>query len=121
MDKFSRLLRNNVPSTLVWKKAAHVVSDSKLDSLYLSLIDNKNILQCFLNLPCCFLNNEKEQRPKKRRKCSADTHYLAYNGNNHFCDFNAEHYHLNLPEDMVEDNPLDLENIKEKQDEDNDL
>ncbi len=32
-----------------------------------------------------------------------------------------EHCYLNLPEDMVEDNPLDLENIKEKQDEDNDL
>ncbi len=33
----------------------------------------------------------------------------------------AEHCYLNLPEDMVEDNPLDLEDIKEKQDEDNDL
>jgi hypothetical protein len=33
----------------------------------------------------------------------------------------AEHCYLNLPEDMVEDNPLDSENIKEKQDEDNDL
>ncbi len=31
------------------------------------------------------------------------------------------HCYLDLPEDMVEDNPLDLENIKEKQDEDNDL
>ncbi len=47
---------------------------------------------------------------------------MAYNGNNHFCDSNAEHCYLNLPEDMVvDDNPLDLENIKEKQDEDNDL
>ncbi len=46
---------------------------------------------------------------------------MAYNGDNHFCDSNAEHFYLNLPEDMVEDNPLDLENIKEKQDEDNDL
>jgi hypothetical protein len=46
---------------------------------------------------------------------------LAYNRNYHFCDSNAEHCYLNLPEDMVEDNPLDLENIKEKQDEDNDV
>ena len=38
-----------------------------------------------------------------------------------FCDSNAEHCYLNLPEDMVEDNPLDLESIKEKQDEDNNL
>jgi hypothetical protein len=120
-DTFSRLLHKDVPSTLVGKKAAHVVSNSELESLYLSLIDNKEILQCFLNLPCCLLNNEKEKRPKKRKKYSADTHSLACNGNNHFCDSNAEHCYLNLPEDMVEDNPLDLENIKKKQDEDNDL
>ncbi len=29
-----------------------------------------------------------------------------------------EHCYLNLPEDMVEGNPLDFENINEKQDED---
>ncbi len=29
--------------------------------------------------------------------------------------------YLNLPEDMLEDNPLDIENIKEKQDLDNEL
>jgi hypothetical protein len=81
----------------------------KLESLYSSLIDEKEILQCFLNLPCCLLNNEKEKRPKKRRKYSADTHLLACNGNNHFCDSNADHCYLNLPEDMVEDKPLDLE------------
>ncbi len=33
----------------------------------------------------------------------------------------TEHCYLNLPEDMVEDNPLDLKNIKEKEDENNDL
>ncbi len=75
----------------------------------------------FLNLPCYLLNNEKEERLKKRRKYSADIHSLAHNGHNHFCDSNAEHCYLNLPEDMVEDYPLDLENIKETQDEDNDL
>jgi hypothetical protein len=120
-DIFPRLLRKDVPSTLVGKKAAHVVSDSELKSLYLSLIDDEEILECFLNLPCYLLNNEKEERPKKRRKYSADIHSSAHNGYNHFCDSNAEHCYLNLPEDMVEDNPLDLENIKEKQDEDNDV
>ncbi len=79
-DIFSRLLCKDVPSTLVGKKAAHVVSNSELESLYSSLIDNKEILQCFLNLPCCLLNNEKEKRPQKRRKYSADTHSSAYNG-----------------------------------------
>jgi hypothetical protein len=105
----------------VGKKAAHIVSTSELESLYLSLIDNKEIVKCFLNLPYCLFNNEKEKRPKKHRKYSAGTHSSACNGNNHFCDSNAEHCYLILPEDMVEDNPLDLENIKEKQDEDNDL
>ena len=111
-------MQRHAPSTLVGKKAAHVVSNSESESLYLSLIDDEEILQCFLNLPCCLLDNEKEKRPKKRRKYSADTHSLAYNGHNHFCDSNAEHCYLNLPEDMVEGNPLYLENIKEKQDED---
>jgi hypothetical protein len=60
-DKFSRLLHKDVPSILVGKKVAHVVSDLKLESLYSSLIDNKEILQCFLNLPCCSLNKEKEK------------------------------------------------------------
>jgi hypothetical protein len=90
-DTFSRLSRKDVPSTLVGKKAAQVVSNSELESLYLSLIDKEEILQCFLNLPCCFLNKEKKKRPKKCRKCSVDTHSLAYSGNNHFCDSNAEH------------------------------
>jgi hypothetical protein len=115
------LLRKDMPSTLMGKKAPHIVSNSELESSYLSLIDNTKILQCFLYLQCCSFNKEKEKRPKKHTKCSADTHSLAYNGNNHFCDSNAEHYYLNLPENMVEDNSFDLENIKEKQDEDNDL
>jgi hypothetical protein len=118
---FEGFCKKDVPSTLVGKKAAHIVRNSALKSLYLSLIDNKQNLQCFLNLPCCSFNKKKERRPKKCRKCSADTHSLAVDGNNHFCDSNAEHCYLNLPEGMVEDNPLDLENIKEKQDEYNDL
>jgi hypothetical protein len=98
----------------VEKKAAHVVSNSELESLFLSLIDDEEILQYFINLPCCLFNNEKEKRPKKHRKHSSGTHSLAYNGNNHFCDSNAEHCYLKLLKDMVKDNPLDLENIKEK-------
>ncbi len=97
-DTFSWLLRKDVPSALVGKKAAHTVSNSELESLYLSLIDNEEIHQCFLNLPCCSFNKEKEKRPKKSRKCSAGTHSSASNGNNCFCDSNAEHYYLNLPD-----------------------
>ncbi len=83
--------------------------------------DDKEILQCFLNLPCCSFKKEKEKRPKKCRKCSTVTSTLASDGNNHFCDSNAELCCLNLPDDMIEDKPMDLEYIKEKQDEDNDL
>ncbi len=89
LDALSRLLRKDVPSALVGKKAAKLVSNSELESLYLSLTDDKEILQCFLNLPCCSFNKEKEKRPKKHRKCSAVTHSLASDGNNHFCDSNG--------------------------------
>jgi hypothetical protein len=58
-DTFSRLSQKDLPSTLVGKKAAHVGSNSELESFYLSLILNEEILQCFSNLPCCLLNNEK--------------------------------------------------------------
>ncbi len=46
---------------------------------------------------------------------------MRFDGNNHSCDSNAECCYRNLLDDMVEDNPLDLENIKEKQDKDNGL
>jgi hypothetical protein len=63
-DTFSRLSRKGVPSTLVGKKAPHVVSDSELESLYSSLIDSKEILQCFLNLPCCCSTRRKRKNQR---------------------------------------------------------
>jgi len=36
-------------------------------------------------------------------------------------DHHIDHCYLNLPEDMIENNPLDMEHIKEKQDQDADL
>jgi hypothetical protein len=39
----------------------------------------------------------------------------------HIYDSNAEQCYLNLSEDMVEDHPLDLEMIKERQDHDEKL
>jgi hypothetical protein len=90
-DTFLRLSRKDVPSTLVGKKAAHVVSDSELESLYSSLTDDKEILECFLNLPCCSFNKEKEKRPQKCRTCSAVTPFSVSDGNNQSCNSNAEH------------------------------
>ena len=44
--------------------------------------------------------------------CEMENEYDAH------CDINSTHCYLNLPTDMEEDNPLDIENIKEKQDQD---
>ncbi len=104
-------------------------SNNEIESLGSSLTDDKEILECLLNLPC--ISSNKKQRHTKCRKIDnrkslpkkkARTLVTMYNQNHcHVCDSNVEHCYLNLPEDMVEDNPLDLESIKEKQDEDNDL
>ncbi len=70
-----------------------------------SLFEDKEIFDCLVNLPCL-------SSCKKRKKRGRDT-----DTNQHWSD----QCYLNLPEDMVEDNPLDIENIKERQDEDNEL
>jgi hypothetical protein len=57
----------------------------------------------------------KEKRPKKQRKCSAVILPLVSDGNNHFYNSTVKQCYLNLPEDIVDDNLLDLENIKERQ------
>jgi hypothetical protein len=133
VDTFSRLSRKDVLSALAGKKIAHSVSDSEsnneIESLGSSLTDDKEILECLLNLPC--ISSNKKQRHTKHRKFDnrkslpkkkVKTLVTQYNQNHgRVCDSNVEHCYFNLPEDMVEDNPLDLENIKEKQDEDNDF
>jgi hypothetical protein len=91
VDTFSRLLCKDVPTTLVGKKAAHIDGNSELELLDSSLTDDKEILGCLLNLPCCSFNRKKEKRPKKCRKCSTVISSSASDGDNHFCDSNAEH------------------------------
>jgi hypothetical protein len=130
-DTFSSFLRNDESSPLVGKKAAHVIinfeSDNDNESLYSSIIDDKEILHCLLSLPCISSNKEQKRRHVKRRKTDnrktlpkkkAKTLVIQYNQNH--CHHNniVEQCYFNLPEDMVEDNPLDLENIQERQDED---
>jgi hypothetical protein len=61
---------------------------------------------------------EKEWRPTKCRKCFE---IISDEQNksrllSHIYDSTVEQCYFNLSEDMVEDNPLDLENIKERQD-----
>jgi hypothetical protein len=92
----------------VGKKAASVVSDSESTAGHSSLIDDREILECLLNLPCLHLKKKESKRPKKRRKLEQDSHHI-------------DNCYLNLPEDMIDNNPLNMENIKEKQDQDADL
>ena len=81
-------------------------TDSELVSY--SLFDNKESFDNLINLPCFTSRNKQKQQTSK--KCRRSNNGSTNN-----------QYYLNLPEDMVEDNPLDIENIKEKQDEDNNL
>ena len=73
-----------------------------------SLFDDKEIFDCLVILPCFTSRKKRKQQTSKR-------HRRSNNGT-----INDQGY-LNLPEHMVEESPLDIENIKEKQDEGNDL
>jgi hypothetical protein len=138
-DTFSKLSHQDYTSALVGKKA--IAEDIELANY--SLFDDKEIFDCLMNLPC--LNCKKQKHLKARtlvtqynKKCPRDTdikqhchHQICHRDTdtswhhrhqNH-CLHNVtpDQFYLNLPEDMVEDNYLDIENIKEKQDEDNEL
>jgi hypothetical protein len=119
----------------VGKKAVNVISNSECDndneSLYSSIIDDKEILDCLLNLPCVLTNRQQKKRHMKcrkihNRKISSDGNKPLLSSsvsdrNIYFCNSTVEQCYLNFPENMVEDNPLDLENIKERQDEDDNI
>jgi hypothetical protein len=77
-DTLSRLSCNDIDidsSALVGKKAASVVSDSESMAGHSSLIDDREILECLLNLPCLHLKKNESKRPKKRRKLEQDNHH----------------------------------------------
>jgi hypothetical protein len=73
-DTFSRLLRSNVSSPLLGKKAAYVDSNSESgnrnESSHSSLMDDRDITDCLMNLPCSPSIKKKEWRPTKCRKFS---------------------------------------------------
>jgi hypothetical protein len=84
---------------------------------------DRDITDCLMNLPCFPSRKKKEGRPTKYRKCSktiSDEHNKP-KLLSHTYDSTVEQCYLNLPKDMVEDNPLDLKNIKERQDHDEKL
>ncbi len=108
-DTFSRLLHSYVSSPLVGKKAANVVSNSESNDRNESscslLMDERDIIDCLLNLPC--LSSRKkgkgDQRNAQSIKMTLDENksLLSFP----FHDSTVKQSYLNLPEDMVEDNP----------------
>ncbi len=122
-DTFSHLLRQDDMSAVVGKKA--ITEDSEL--AYNSFTDDREIFNCLRDLPC-LSSHKKQKQQKSRKRCKSnrsDGHQchlsqIETNPNGHHPgDINATHCYLNLPTDTEEDNPLDIENFKEKQDEDN--
>jgi hypothetical protein len=97
-DIFSRLLRSNVSSPLVGNKAAYVDSNSESgnrnESLHSLLMDDRDITDCHMKLPCFPSRKKKEGRPTKCRNCSETM-------SSHIYDSTVEQCYLNLPEDMV--------------------
>ncbi len=132
VDTFSRLSRQDDTSALVGKKAA--TEDSELANN--SLFDDKEIFDCLVNLPC--LNSCKKRKHlttktlvtvykappdhcHKKRLRDTDINQHCHHWNHCLHNVISDQCYLNHSEDMVKDNPLDIENIKEKQDKDNEL
>jgi hypothetical protein len=67
------------------------------------------------------MTNKKTDNSTTLPKKKARTSVTLYDQNHCHHEVTVEQWYLNLLEDMVEDNPLDQENIKEKQDEDDRL
>ena len=78
--------------------------------------DDKEILDCLISLPCISSNRKQKKRHVKCRNIHHDTDTSWHHCHQNHCHHNdtAEQCYLNLPEDMVEHNPLDLENIINK-------
>ncbi len=112
---------SGVSSPLAVKEAAYVDSNSESgirnELSHSSLMNDREITGCLMNLPCIPSRKKKEGRPTKCRKFS-ETMLDGQNKpklSSHTYDSTVEQCYLNLLEDMVKDNPLDLENIKERQ------
>jgi len=116
-DTFSRLSRQDDASGLVGKEAA--VSDSA----YYSFSDDKEVFDCLVKLPCLSSKRNTRNSHKKRHK-GKNIEYFSRTSSADHCVSSSlykDACYLNLPEDMFEDNPLDIENIKDKQGLDNEL
>ncbi len=72
-DTFSRLSCSYVISPLVGKKAANVVRDSESnnrnESSHSLQMNDGDIVECLMNLPCLPSRKKKNRRAMKHRKC----------------------------------------------------
>jgi len=98
-DTFSRLSRNDVSSPLVGKKAANVISnsesDNEYDSLYSSLLDDREILGCLLNLPC-ISSNKKRKRIDNKQKTDGRTTLPKKKARTLVALYNQNHCHHSI-------------------------
>jgi hypothetical protein len=71
-DTFSRLSHSYVSSPLVGKKAANVVSNlegnTRNVSSHSSLMGDRDIIDCLMNLPCLCSRMKKEKETNKMQK-----------------------------------------------------
>ena len=77
-------------------------------------MDDGDVVDCLMNPSCLPSRKKWDRRPTKHRKCSET---ISDDQNKPkllslTCDSTVEQCYLNLLEDMVIDNPFDLENIK---------
>ncbi len=71
-DTFSRLLHSYLSSPLVGKKSTNDVSNSESnnrnESSYSLLMDDRDIIDCLMNLPCLYSRKKKEKVSNKMQK-----------------------------------------------------
>jgi hypothetical protein len=71
-DTFPRLSHSYVSSPLVGKKAANVVSNSESNNRnepsHSLLMDDRDIIDCLINLPCLYSRKKKEKVTDKMQK-----------------------------------------------------
>ncbi len=78
-------------------------------------MNDGDIVDCLMNLPCLPSRTKWDRRPTKCRKCVILTldEQNKPRFSSHIYDSTVQQCYLNLSEDMVKDSPVDLENIKE--------
>jgi hypothetical protein len=75
-------------------------------------MDDGGIVDCLMSPPCLPSRKKKDRRPMKHRKCTDEQNKPRFSC--YIYDSTKEQCYLNLPGDIVEDTPIDLENIKAK-------